>query len=474
MEMCRAEEHAMPDTPEGFPAEFAASFKAFMDQMVAQAPAKSSLFCDRLRRLFGTEPIQQPVVSEHFDVPEHPNLQRALTAYLSEDGRSHEVIGVSVDPYGRASFAQLLGEETSDGPRPGPVEYTNVDLEGEVLPCIQNGLYLVTSAAGALALFVRGPSGRDFRPKVDIEVMAPQREMSEAFLRDLRRRMREGNVYRGRTLSLFQDEMRALKVGFQRVGKVQRDAIILPDGLLERVERQTLRFSSHAARLRALGRHMKRGLLLYGPPGTGKTLVTRYVAQAMNGRTVLILTGRGMGLIEEACAMARALQPSTVILEDVDLVAEERTRNSPGCNAVLFELLNEMDGLEEDADIVFVLTTNRPEILEPALASRPGRIDQAIEVPAPDTSCRRRLFALYGKELSLGEASIENFVRRTEGVSAAFIRELLRRAALFAADEGGEVGVDDRHIDQALHELVFQGGELTKSLLGAKEAAGAA
>ena len=58
-------------------------------------------------------------------------------------------------------------------------------------------------------------------------------------------------------------------------------------------------------------------------------------------------------------------------------------------------------------------------------------------------------------------------------MSAAFIRELMRRAALFAADEGGEVGVEDRHVDQALHELVVQGGELTKSLLGAK-AAGAA
>jgi ATP-dependent 26S proteasome regulatory subunit len=217
---------------------------------------------------------------------------------------------------------------------------------------------------------------------------------------------------------------------------------------------------------------MKRGLLLYGPPGTGKTLVTRYVINAMQGRTVLLLTGRGMGLISQSCAMARALQPATVVLEDVDLVAEERTRHDPGCNALLFELLNEMDGLEDDADVVFILTTNRPDILEPALASRPGRIDQAIEVPAPDASCRRRLFALYGRGLSLPEGSIETFVRRTDGVSAAFIKELVRRAALFAADEGADVAVKDRHVDEALHELVVQGGELTKSLLGAKGASG--
>ena len=73
-----------------------------------------------------------------------------------------------------------------------------------------------------------------------------------------------------------------------------------------------------------------------------------------------------------------------VIVEDVDLIGEERSRNN-NCNTpVLFELLNQMDGLGDDADILFLLTTNRPEAIEPALASRPGRIDQAIEIPTPE------------------------------------------------------------------------------------------
>jgi hypothetical protein len=454
--------------------DFAASFKAFLDQVTAQAPERPGLFLERLRTLFGMEPIGLPVVAEQFDVPEHPNLQRAIDSYLSDADRQHEILGVSIDPYGRASLGDLLGQRGEEGPQPGPVEYVNVALDSEVLPCIQNGLYLVTGGDHVLAAFVRGPNETSFRAKVHIEVMAARREAAESFLADLRRRMREGNVYRGRVLSLFVDEMRSLRVGFHRLGGVERHAIILPEGLLERVERQTLRFSAHAERLRALGRHMKRGLLLYGPPGTGKTMVTRYVINAMGGRTVLLLTGRGMGLISQAGAMARALQPATVVLEDVDLVAEERTRHDPGCNALLFELLNEMDGLEDDADIVFILTTNRPEILEPALASRPGRIDQAIEVPAPDAGCRSRLFALYGHGMHLQQASIETFVRRTEGVSAAFIRELMRRAALFAADEGAKVAVEDRHVDEALHELIVQGGDLTRSLLGAKGATGEA
>jgi ATP-dependent 26S proteasome regulatory subunit len=168
--------------------------------------------------------------------------------------------------------------------------------------------------------------------------------------------------------------------------------------------------------------------------------------------------------------MARILQPSIVILEDVDLVAEERTRPGAACTALLFELLNEMDGLADDADVLFLLTTNRPDILEPALASRPGRIDQAIEVPLPDTTCRRRIFQFYARGLTLRLRELESFVGRTEGVSAAFIRELIRKAALFAADEGSEIAIEDRHLEEALHELVVDGGELTKTILGVQPA----
>src|SRR5258708_30340792 len=128
--------------------------------------------------------------------------------------------------------------------------------------------------------------------------------------------------------------------------------------------------------------------------------------------TVLLLTGRTFGLIEQSCAMARLLQPATVVLEDVDLVAEERTRQNAGCNAVLFELLNQMDGLDGDADVLFLLTTNRPDILEPALASRPGRIDQAIEVPLPDDACRDKLLHLYAQGLTMRLQERDRFIKR--------------------------------------------------------------
>src|SRR5258707_2953986 len=158
-----------------------------------------------------------------------------------------------------------------------------------------------------------------------------------------------------------------------------------------------------------------------------------------------------------------------VIREDVDLVAEGRREPGGGstCNSLLFDWLNQMNGMAEDAYLLFVLTTNRPDILEPAPAARPGRVDMAIEVPLPDKECRERLFDLYGRGLDLRLERRPDFIEQTEGVSAAFIRELLRKAALFAADERPDFALEDRHLETALKELVLEGGEMTRQLLGA-------
>jgi ATP-dependent 26S proteasome regulatory subunit len=90
-----------------------------------------------------------------------------------------------------------------------------------------------------------------------------------------------------------------------------------------------------------------------------------------------------------------------------------------------------------------------------------------MAAPLPDRACREQLIALYSRGLEVHLASWEQLLDQTEGVSAAFIRELLRKAALFAADEGPGMVVEDRHLSEALHELVVEGGELTRKLLGA-------
>jgi hypothetical protein len=440
----------------------------FMRPANADVSKHQSPFLTSLSKHFGADARKLPVVSQQFEIAEHVNVQFAIDTHLSEAGRTHSLVGVNdSQSFHGATFAEMLSPHHAGE---GPVEYVNLAAgEDQLKACVKLGLYLISDRDHASAVLLRGANDRAYFRRLTVDVMAPKKEDAEDLLRAVRRNMRTSNVYRGHVISLVLDDAHNLQVEFHSLPKVEREAIILPDGLLDRIERQTIGFGHLAEKLRAAGRHLKRGLLLHGAPGTGKTLTAMYLAGRMEERTVLLLTGRGLGLIEVSCRMARALQPSTVILEDVDLVAEERTHLGQSINALLFELLNEMDGLAEDADILFLLTCNRPEILEPALAARPGRIDQAVEIPLPDSASRRRLFELYSQKLNLQLSDLERFVRRTEGVSAAFIRELLRRAALIAADDDdAEIVVRDRHMDEALHELFVAGGPLTRSLLGAR------
>ncbi len=454
------------------PDEFGASFKDFIDQMRSQKkPEEAPFFVRKLRDHFGTDPSKLPVVGEPILAYDHPNLHSAIEEYLAAGNRSAEVLGVvGLNGFMGSGLADLVaphGAFRSEANQ-GPVEYANVALDGDrVVACVERGLFLVSDGEARLVIFVRHEDRIGARENLTVEVMAPDRGQAERFLRDIREAMRIRNVYRGHVISLSSEGHRDVVVKFHRLPEIERSAIILPAGLLERIERQTVEFGRHSRRLLEAGRHLKRGLLLHGPPGTGKTLTIMYLSGAMRDRTVLLLSGRGLGMVGRTCAMARALQPSIVVLEDVDLIAGARPEGgSGGATPLLFELLNEMDGLSDDADVLFLLTSNRPELLEPALAARPGRVDQAIEIPPPDEECRRRLFELYGRGLELRVANLSRFIARTEGGSAAFIRELLRRAALFAVGDEGAIVVTDEHLDQALHDLVVQGGELTRSLLG--------
>ena len=116
--------------------------------------------------------------------------------------------------------------------------------------------------------------------------------------------------------------------------------------------------------------------------------------------------------------------------------------------------------------MIFILTTNWPEALEGALSARPGRIDQSIEFPLPDEACRAKLVRLYANGLRVPEELVELIAQKTDGVSASFIKELMRRAAQFQLERDGVGDMNAEDIDGALQELLFSGGTLNRKLLG--------
>lgn len=454
--------------------DFGDAWLRFLEQAVADLPPVQTPFLARVREHVGADPAGLPIVAETLPIWEHPNLQRAVDAWLTGAGRRGELLGLAGQSKRHMGLSDLLAEQPRNqfdhSPRLGSVDYENLDAGRHgTVTCVAFGLYLLTDGEERLALLVRGADERSGQSEVHVEVLGPTPERGRRFLAELHALREEHNVYRGQVLTLASPEgpfrhRGVAFVGFPELAQPRREEIILPEGVLERVERQTVGFAEHAARLAAQGRHLKRGLLLHGPPGTGKTLTVMYLLGRMAGRTVVVLTGRSLGFVGPAFALAQSLSPCTVVLEDVDLVAEERTHGPS--NTVLFELLNAMDGLGEDSDTLVLLTTNRPDLLEPALAARPGRIDLAVEIPLPDADGRRRLLERYGDGVGLDPDGLDDAVAGTEGVSAAFIRELVRRATLLALEAGEEGAVGRDHVDRALEELLGTGGALTAALLG--------
>jgi len=160
------------------------------------------------------------------------------------------------------------------------------------------------------------------------------------------------------------------------------------------------------------------------------------------------------------------LQPAIVVLEDCDLVAADRDF-SPSGAPLLFEVLDALDGLDSDSDVTFLLTTNRVDILEEALVERPGRVDLAIEIPLPDRHERERLLELYRRDVPFSDEALALAAERTAGMTAAFAKELVRRAVLEAAVV--EESPTDAHLERALDLLLSERESLTRSLLGVED-----
>jgi hypothetical protein len=456
------------------PARFARAFETFLHRFNEALPPSSST----LRRLvidhLGEDPVGLPTLTERFHVTEHANLQLAMDALLA-DAAGWRLLGLpgELRHYGEFSLASILGGRFRGPTEPCAPEFVNVPVDVDrTLRCLRLGLYLLAFDGAPLVLMVGFSEDHGPRPGLMVEVVTADAERATRFVARLRQLMHEHSVFRAKVLSFSFTEWGEFGVRFHRLPSVARDEIVLPTDAIEAIERHTIGVSRHADVLLAAGRHLKRGLLLYGPPGTGKTLSVMYLCGQMPGRTTLLLSGPGAGALGQATAIARSLQPAMVVLEDVDLVAGERTMPDVGTNPLLFQLLNEMDGLAEDADVVFVLTTNRVDLLEPALAARPGRIDQAVEIRLPDADCRRRLLELYLRGIDHDESRLDDIVERTDGVTASFIKEMVRRAVLEAADartEGDREGIrlTGDHLNAALVDLLEHGAPVLRSSLGA-------
>lgn len=347
-----------------------------------------------------------------------------------------------------------------------PPDYTNQPVgPDEQRQTVALGLRLFRYDGAAIAVFQREAKPNFGRQLATLEVLAAKPADTAAFLAEVRRRMEHESVFKGQIISLQVSEYGPSMGGvtFIRRPELDRADIILPHGVLARVEDHTLGISRQGQALKAHGQHLKRGLLLYGPPGTGKTHTVRYLLGQSAGTTTVLLSGGALARISEAAKLARALAPSIVVLEDCDLIAEDRSFGH-GPQPLLFEVLDAMDGLDSDSDVAFVLTTNRVDMLERALAQRPGRVDLAVEIPMPVEHERLALLQLYARNLGFSASALEAAAAQTDGTTASLAKELIRRAVVAASLAGDVPG--DSHLAAAAQQLMDDSSALTRSLLG--------
>lgn len=428
-----------------------------------------------LRRHFGPETLEHLVTAARtFPVTARVDLHLALERLLGER-YSATLVGVHAQHhYETLSVATLLSTQSYPVVI-GPLQHDEIDI-GESMParCLRQGLWLGRASDLPFAILL-SPAMRYGQPEgMQLEIAVPPGEAgadcSRRLLDDVEALVRSTASYRGKVLSLEIEPNYSGKVGSVKVHKlraVRREDVVLPAATVELLNRNVVEFIKHRGELRRLGLPVRKGLLFYGPPGTGKTHTIHYLASQLTDHTTLLITAEQMGLLDAYFQLARFLQPAMVVIEDVDLIARARENARSACEeSLLNKLLNEMDGLREDAALLFVLTTNRPDQLEAALASRPGRIDQAIEFPLPDAQGRRRLVELYSGGVELSQGVVDLIVTKTERASAAFIKELMRRSAQFYLEDGVDGSLTAVHVDRALDEMLFRGGTLNVRLLG--------
>lgn len=259
-------------------------------------PPRSSPLTRRLVEHLGD--VDEDVSSTSMSLPvvERVNVQLALNAYAGSVDR-FDVVGVPGD-IGNYGGVSLTGLVTGGWHGPGEAarQYIAVDIDvDETIDCLRSGIVLTEVDGSPVAALIY--SSEHYRPELIIEVVGADQAAADGFLSRMRDLMHEHNAFRGKVVAFTFGMHGDFGLSFVHVPRVERADVVLGRGELEAIEAHSIGITEHADDLRAVGQHVKRGLLLYGPPGTGKTHTISYLIGRMEDRTTIILTGGAVAAV---------------------------------------------------------------------------------------------------------------------------------------------------------------------------------
>ncbi|MBO7237900.1 MAG: ATP-dependent zinc metalloprotease FtsH, partial [Elusimicrobiaceae bacterium] len=240
-----------------------------------------------------------------------------------------------------------------------------------------------------------------------------------------------------------------------------------------------IKFLKNPKKFQKLGGKLPKGVLLYGAPGTGKTLLAKAVAgeagvaffSASASEFVEMFVGVGAARVRDLFEQAKKNAPAIIFIDELDAVGRRRFAGIGGGHdereQTLNQLLIELDGFESKQGIILMASTNRPDVLDPALV-RPGRFDRHVSVPAPDLKGREEILKVHAKKVKLApEVDLKTIAKGTPGFVGADLANVVNEAAILAARNDKEA-VDNADFDEAV-ERVLAGPQKKSRIISEKE-----
>ena len=258
---------------------------------------------------------------------------------------------------------------------------------------------------------------------------------------------------------------RARVVGGAEKGKVTFKDVAGVDEEKEELQ-EIVEFLKAPKKFTDMGAHIPKGILMVGPPGTGKTLLAKAVAGEANvpffsisgSDFVEMFVGTGASRVRDMFKTAQKSAPCIIFIDEIDAVGRQRGAGMGGGNdereQTLNQLLVEMDGMTDNAGIVVIAATNRPDVLDPALL-RSGRFDRRVTVSLPDIKGREAILQVHARNKKLAsDVSLANLAKRTPGFSGADLANVLNEGAILAVRKN-ESKVTMTDLDEAIDRVMM-------------------
>jgi SpoVK/Ycf46/Vps4 family AAA+-type ATPase len=387
-----------------------------------------TVYCDTIAEFLESKISGITQISKAFQLLDKANVGLAIKEYMERGDLESKAMNFSDSEFANNDTVQIADDV-----------WTEVPIFGDIFISYKNGKKIIINLL--LDTFDAPCKVRIFARKEDIEIAKSIISYLDDFLK-------VRNIYRNKIITP-QGE-------FLKVGSYTFDDLLIKEKDKEMLKMNTIDILDKIEIYKKNNIPLRRGFLLSGPAGVGKTLAIKIICSELKGKaTIIWLTAANMSkafIMKKAFDLARELSPSVIIMEDLDLLFQDRETGEGTVPTMLGELLNQLDGLVENDQMIVLGTTNYIKKIEKALKNRLNRFNRIIEFSLPDEEIRLKMLNLYTKDLRLESIDLGEFARKTKEFTGAQLKELVQTASIYAIDQNsldkdGKVIILKDHFD---------------------------